>query len=60
MMDDSMIVYKVRPSYFDEQSEGYLTFPSSLALATYLNWTDYPCTVSTVSRRTHECITASS
>ena len=59
-MDNDLIVYKVRPSYFDEQSEGHLAFPTGIALATYLNWTTYPCTVSTVSRRTHECITASS
>jgi hypothetical protein len=59
-MTDDLIVYKVRPSYFDESVEDGLIFPSSLALATYLNWTTYPCTVSTVSRRTHECITASS
>lgn len=58
-MTDDLIVYKVKPSYFYNEGEG-LIFPSSLALATYLNYTTYPCTVSTVSRRTHECITTSS
>jgi hypothetical protein len=59
-MTDDLIVYKVRPSYFDESVEDELTFTSADALAVYLKWTKYPCTVSTVSRRTHECITASS
>ena len=58
-MTDDLIVYQVKPSYFYGEGDG-LIFPSSLALATYLNYTTYPCTVSTVSRRTHECITTSS
>jgi hypothetical protein len=53
-MDNDLIVYKVKPSYFDESADDYLIFSSSTDLATYLNWTTHPCTVSTVSRRTHE------
>jgi hypothetical protein len=59
-MTDDLIVYKVRPSYFDEYSEDDLTFLTSAGLTLFLEWTNYPCTVSTVARRTHECITTSS
>jgi hypothetical protein len=59
-MTDDLIVYKVRPNYFDESADDYLIFTWGVSLAEYLNYTTYPCTVSTVSRRTHECITTSS
>jgi hypothetical protein len=52
-MDNDLIVYKVRPSYFDEYSKDDLVFLSTDALAMYLNWTTYPCTVSTVAKPTN-------
>jgi hypothetical protein len=58
-MDNDLIVYKVRPNYFDEYSKDDLVFLSTDALAMYLNWTNYPCTVSTV-RKDRQCITTSS
>jgi hypothetical protein len=55
-MNDDLIFYKVRPSYLDEGGACYLdeyskdnlVFLSADALAIYLKWTKYPCTVSTV------------
>jgi hypothetical protein len=59
-MDNDLIVYKVRPSYFDKYAKDDLIFTSGVGLSMFLYYTTYPCTVSTVSRRTHECITTSS
>ena len=38
-MTDDLIMYKVRPSYFDESSKDDLVFLSADALAVYLKWT---------------------
>jgi hypothetical protein len=58
-MTDDLIVYKVRPSYFDKYAEDDLIFTSGVGLAMFLHYTTYLCAVTTV-RKDIQCTTASS